>query len=329
MRNYCSINSVRVSVIMATAFLFLSVIPISADTCTVGSPLSGGSQVTKNTIANVGNGYSYQYWSSGVGSATMTVYGVGAAFKVVWTNVGDFLGRVGLGFDETKTYGQIGTISADFAFTKTQTGTGGLAYIGIYGWSVDSMHEYYIVEDWFGTRPTYAGTKIATITVDGSAYDVLVHTQLNQPTILGTNDTFVQFWSLRQTARQCGHVSVSEHFHKWDSLGLKLGKLEETRILVESMNNSGTVDFTKGTVVVSSAATLLPGTLREQKDLYKNYNAHGIHSIVSLNGTVLKSVKLNGPVPVFGSSVNLPAGIYLLQSQEQGQAAVTRKLFLW
>lgn len=249
-------------------------------------------------------------------------------FKVTWTNVGDFVGRVGLGFNETQTYDQIGTISADFAFTKTQTGTGGLAYIGIYGWSVDSVHEYYIVDDWLGARPTYAGTKMTTITVDGGLYDVLTHTQVNQPTIQGTNGTFVQFWSLRQTARQCGHISVSEHFRKWDSLGLKLGKMEETRILVEVMNNSGTVDFTKATVVVGSKQSVAQRTTRGQKAFSKNGKGSGVLSLISLNGTVVRSVWENGQSAGFGPTVDLPNGIYFLKFNGDAGAPVTRTLFI-
>ncbi len=196
-----------------------------------------------------GGGYSYQLWSNGVGSGSMTLYGVDAQFSSKWTSVGDFLARVGLGFNSTKTPAQIGTISATFAETKTG-GSGGFSYIGIYGWSENPLHEYYIVEDWFGSRPV-PGTKMGTITVDGGTYDVLTHTQTNQPAITGGNATFVQFWSVRQTARTCGTISISQHFSQWATLGMQLGDLEEARILIEAGNNSGSIDFTTATVVAN------------------------------------------------------------------------------
>ncbi len=180
----------------------------------------------------------------------MTVFGVGAQFKANWTSVGDFLARVGLGFNSTQTPAQIGTLSADFAETKSG-GSGGFSYIGIYGWSENPLHEYYIVDDWFGSRPV-PGTKVGTITVDGASYDVLTHTQTNQPAITGGNATFVQFWSVRQTARTCGHISISDHFSQWATLGLQLGNLEEARILVEAGGNvTGSIDFTTATVVLN------------------------------------------------------------------------------
>jgi endo-1,4-beta-xylanase len=184
----------------------------------------------------------------------MTVFGVDATFSATWSNVVDWIGRVGLAFDKTKTYSQIGTLSSDFAYTMN-VGSGGYGNIGIYGWSVastavpDGLHEYYIAENWLGPRPAF--TTVATFTIDDEGtYDVQTNTQTNQPNITGTNATFVQFWSVRQTPRQCGHISISQHFAEWARLGLQLGNLEEARFLVEAQDNTGTIEFTTATVVV-------------------------------------------------------------------------------
>ena len=176
-------------------------------------------------------------------------------FSANWTNVEDFLARVGLSFDQTKTPAQIGTISADFAETKTGS-TDGLVYVGIYGWTIDPLREYYILDDWGTTMP--AGTAsdgtprdhVGTITVDDGTYEVWKKTRVNKPAITGDNKTFDQYFSIRQTARQCGHVSISEHFSKWIGLGLPLGKLYEAKWLVEAQDSTGTINFTKATVVV-------------------------------------------------------------------------------
>jgi endo-1,4-beta-xylanase len=217
--------------------------------CPAGTPWSGGTTYSSNSVGSVGNGYSYQIWSSGVGTGSMTVAGVDAKFSATWNNPGDFLARIGLTWDATKTYAQLGTISSDFAETKTGSGIG-YNFIGIYGWSENPLHEYYIVEDWFGARPV-PGTKVGTITVDGGAYDVLTHTQTNQPDVFGTLSTFDQFYSVRQTPRSCGHISISQHFAAWANLGLQLGKMEEAKILVEVGNGgTGTITFATATVVV-------------------------------------------------------------------------------
>ena len=220
----------------------------AANPCPTVAPLTGGKQYCSTSDGSAGGGYTYDLWSDGQGSGCITVYGVGAAFKASWMNVGDWIARVGLAFDKTKTYSQIGTFSSDFAYTMTGVTTGGFGNVGIYGWSVNPLHEYYIAENWLGKKPNF--TKVGTFTIDGEGtYDVMTNTQTNQPNITGTNATFVQYWSVNQTPRTCGHISISKHFAEWASLGLQLGNLEETRFLVEGQNNSGTIDFTTLTVV--------------------------------------------------------------------------------
>jgi hypothetical protein len=220
----------------------------AANPCPMVTPLTGGKQYCSTSDGSAGGGYTYDLWSDGQGSGCMTVYGVGAAFKANWTNVGDWIARVGLAFDKTKTYSQIGTFSSDFAYTTSGITTGGFGNVGIYGWSVNPLHEYYIAENWLGKKPNF--TKVGTFTIDGEGtYDVMTNMQTNQPNITGTNATFVQYWSVNQTPRTCGHISISKHFAEWASLGLQLGNLEETRFLIEGQNNSGTIDFTTLTVV--------------------------------------------------------------------------------
>jgi endo-1,4-beta-xylanase len=210
-----------------------------------GPPLSGGTpHCSSNAQGNIGS-YSWTIWSSGSGGC-ITPYGVGAAFKATWNNSGDFLARVGLGLGSNKTYDKFGPISADFAETKSGS-AGGYSYVGIYGWSVNPLIEYYIVDDWFSGRPNPGGTKMGTLTVDDGTYDIYKHQQVNQPSIQG-NQTFDQFFSVRQTARSCGHISITEHFKKWAELGLKLGNLEEARVLVEAGGGVGSIDFTKATL---------------------------------------------------------------------------------
>jgi hypothetical protein len=172
----------------------------------------------------------------------MTLFGVDATFKANWANSGDFLARVGLGWDSTKTYTQLGTISADLSETKSGA-AGGYSYIGIYGWSENPMIEYYIVEDWYSSAPNPGGTNMGTITVDGGTYTVWKHQQVNQPSVTGNNSTFWQFFSVRNTARTCGHISISDHFTKWNGLGMTLGNMEEAKILIEAGGGTGNITF--------------------------------------------------------------------------------------
>jgi len=213
------------------------------------TPLSGGSAHCSSNASGQVNGLTWTIWSSG-GGGCLTTYGVGGAFKATWNNSGDFLARVGLQWNETKTFDQYGTISADYAYTKSGS-AGGYSFIGIYGWSNNPLVEYYIVEDWFGSGPpTGGGTLKGTFDVDGGTYKVYTHTQNNQPSIHG-NATFPQYFSVRQTARQCGHISITEHFKKWAELGLNLGKMYEAKILIEAGGGVGSIDFSTANVTAN------------------------------------------------------------------------------
>lgn len=213
-----------------------------------GPSLSGGTTYTSDGSGSVAGGYHYELWHDGGGSMKMTVYGNGAAFKADWNNAGDFLARVGLKWDSTKTYDKYGTITADFAYKKSGTG-GGYSFIGIYGWSKSPLIEYYIVEDWFGSGPpTGGGTQVGSaFELDGGTYKVYKFQRVSKPSIEGTQ-TFWQYFSVRQTARQCGRISVTEHFNKWKSLGLNLGNMYESKILVEAGGGVGTFDLTTATM---------------------------------------------------------------------------------
>lgn len=225
-----------------------------AGTCPPATPLTGGKQVCSSSKGNGNGNYAYELWSDGTGSGCMTIYKTDADFSATWTNVGDFLARIGLQFDQTKTPTQLGTLSSDFAETKT--GDSGLVYVGIYGWTVNPLREYYIIDDWGSSKPAGTAsdgsprTHVGVITVDGDSYDVWKHTQTNKPAITGNNQTFDQYFSVRQSARQCGHISISQHFSQWASLGLQLGNLEEAKLLVEAQDSTGTIAFTTATVVV-------------------------------------------------------------------------------
>jgi len=223
------------------------------DACTITTPLTSGTTQSSSNLSGKTGNYTWTIWSSGTGG-TITPRGVNAAFKATWTNSGDFLARVGLQWDETKTYDQYGTVEADYSYTRTGT-AGNYSFIGIYGWSNTPLVEYYIVDDWWGTSPpTGGGTLMGTLNVDGGTYKIYTHTQVNQPSIHDTQ-TFPQFFSVRQTARQCGHISLSEHWKKWASLGMTMGKMYEAKLLVEAGGGVGSIDYTYATLVANASST--------------------------------------------------------------------------
>jgi hypothetical protein len=217
----------------------------TSGTCTTPMVPSGGtSHCSSNQSGMVGT-QQWTIWSSGSGGCLIT-YGSTAAFSASWNNSGDFLARVGLNLGSNKTYDQFGTIAADFAETKSGSG-GGYSSIGVYGWSVSPLVEWYVTEDSYNGLGT-SGTKKGTFTIEGEGtYNVYQRMQNNQPSIQGTA-SFPQFISIRTSARTCGHISLTKHFEAWKGFGMTLGKMEEAKVLVEAGGGSGRIDFPTASV---------------------------------------------------------------------------------
>ena len=201
-----------------------------------------------------GSPYGYEMWTEGGNNNKLIWYGPnergGAAFRAEWNDPNDFLGRVGLFWNQGKPYTDYKNLYSDFNFTRSGRGTAGnYSYIGIYGWSKNPLIEYYIVEDWFGnqwqsdTTPmgigTTGGTIMGSFTVDDSVYQVIKNTRENKPSIEGTK-TFEQYFSIRQSPRKSGTISITEHFKEWEELDMKLGSnMYECKFLVEAGGGVG------------------------------------------------------------------------------------------
>ena len=217
--------------------------------CTA-APLTGGTVRTSANAQGTAAGQSWSIWSNGA-AGTITTYSA-PAFSASWNNSGDFLARMGLEWGNSgKTFDQFGTITAQFAETKTGT-AGGFSYVAVYGWSNNPCIEYYIIDDSYNRMPVNPGntTNKGTATIDGSAY-----TLYTRPTT-GTGGSrcgasvasWTQFYSVRQTARQCGQISITEHFKAWAAAGMTLGTMLEAKLLIEVGGGTGSIDFTTASV---------------------------------------------------------------------------------
>lgn len=292
-----------------------------------------------NEIGPMPNGYNYELWKQKPGSVTMTVYNDEAKFKVEWSKINNFVARVGLKFDETQTHQEIGVFTADLAYQKSGVQGDGLAYYGIYGWTVDPLVEFYIMEDWDNWKPTAGSGEHegkGTISVDGAQYDIVTRQMKDQPSIKDIQ-SFPQVFSTRQQKRSSGHISISEHFKQWESKGIQLGKLYEVKIKVESYSSS---NGSSGSCNVTNAAVLLDGEIPTRimsapkvmsGDRYTfsdNGSSRGVYTLISLNGRKIKSMTFNPSKPQVLPTERVAPGLYYLQYRRNGILPVGRQILI-
>jgi hypothetical protein len=87
------------------------------------------------------------------------------------------------------------------------------------------------------------------VTIDGGTYTLYTRmtTGTGGSACPGVS-SWIQFYSVRQTARHCGQISISQHFMAWTAAGMNLGNMLEASVLVETGGGIGSIDFTTASV---------------------------------------------------------------------------------
>ena len=156
-------------------------------------------------------------------------------------------------------------------------------------------------------------------------------TRVDKPSIKN-NTTFPQFFSIRKNTRTSGTMQVSEHFKKWESLGMKMGKMYEVSFVVEGYQSSGSFDFKELEVNVGNSSVDIPVTIAHKVKVVQTPNSRdlSIHLAPSLESPVVRVYNTEGRLVGSGEnqhSIQLPrmeAGIHFVKVQSASQSYSTK-----
>jgi len=206
-----------------------------------------GNDTIKTMQRGIRGAYNFETWYD-TGSIAMSLTNCGG-FKCKWNKAGDAIFRTGKHFDELLTHSQIGNIEVDYGISFLSRGG---SYLGVYGWTIDPLVEFYIVENGLTNSFHYANRK-ANININEGSYEVYEFGKKKSPSIIGIND-FKQYWSIRTNNRSSGTVNVSEHFNAWEKLGMHLGVIHEISSFVEGIQSSGAAEVYRNILLLDKKA---------------------------------------------------------------------------
>jgi glycosyl hydrolase family 11 len=224
-------------------------VPSGGTTCTCTASSCSNCNAYSGGAAD---GLNYGIWESGTGG-NITYFTNAHAFSASWgPSSADFLAHVGLDYNGTKSYTTYGKIVAQIAESKSGT-AGGYSSIGMYGWLQSPCVEWYIVDDAYQTMPTQKSS--VTATIDGGTYYLISKTTTGTAganACSGSVSSWTQMWSVRSTARQCGTITVSDHFAAWANQGWSVGNVSSIHINVEVGGGTGSIQFPTASVSVNN-----------------------------------------------------------------------------
>ena len=157
---------------------------------------------------------------------------------VTWdTTKQNFNFIAGVGWSVGKASRKVGY---NFGILEHTSGSTGCTYLDFYGWTRNSLIEYYVFENWFNYVPN-DGTKVGTLISDGATY-TYYYKNASGPNIDG-NGPFKQVVSIRDSGakRKAGTITFQNHVNAWNSnINTKLGTSWSYQAMcVEGYNSSG------------------------------------------------------------------------------------------
>jgi len=206
--------------------------------CATTAPAEPPLEICANRTG-VHNGLYFTFWKDG-GDACITL-----GPKGHYATRYDLSGRKNM---VTGKGWRVGSPTRTIGYRAARFDAGTNSYLTLYGWSVDPLIEYYVVDSWGSgfTPPGHDSPVLGTVVSDGGTYNIYKTTRVNQPSIRGRT-TFHQYWSVRTERRPIGtdsRITFANHVQAWEKLGLKLGTMNYQVMATEGFGSVGGSDIT-------------------------------------------------------------------------------------
>ena len=221
------------------------------------------------------DGYIYNLWNqNGAGDVEFTPDADGK-LDLKFSPVESIVLAKGSKFESQYKWSSYGKITANYDidysiidFRPEEGFVNHSALLGIYGWTLrptteyyteNPKTEYYVVEGWYKWRPPGSDTLLETVEIDGKLYDIYVTHTITMGGIIGTDNGWQQFWSIRRDSEidespgsMSGTVTLSEHFKVWEKYGFDPdAKLCDTSVNAEVYRCSGQITMNKGCEILT------------------------------------------------------------------------------
>jgi len=174
--------------------------------------------------------FKIQNWGNGEDTTNYTYTSLAAGrFKLSWD--------LGPGGNFVAGKGYAGDKNLVVNYTAKYKPTGN-SYLALYGFSQNPFVEFYVMEDLAEHNPSdnTGQSFYGYHTSDDAQYELWSK----------YNGNLRQYWSVRRTNRKAGTITFNNHYNAWIAAGLPLGTLQNTFIVVEGQQGTGTADITVG-----------------------------------------------------------------------------------